>query len=68
MRAKCFFLFIIASLIVSYLHIKQIELNTSVEDTLDCYLEALPNLSEINQCSAAILEKEIEIIKSFKVK
>ena len=68
MRAKCFFLFIIASLIVSYLHIKQIELNTSVEDTLDCYPEALPNLSEINQCSAAILEKEIEIIKSFKVK
>lgn len=68
MRSKWFFLFIIAALLVSCLHIKQIELSTNVEDPLGCYLEALPNLNEINQCSAAILKKEIKIIESFKVK
>lgn len=68
MRKKRLFIFIIVALIISYLHIDKIKLNIDIENPIECYIEALPSIMEINECSSAILKKEIEVIDDFKVK
>lgn len=67
MNKKTLFIFIIVVLIIGYLNIKKDKLTVDVENPLACYINAFPNTRKINECSASLLEKEIERIKDFKV-
>ena len=68
MNKKTFIIFILVVLVSSCFQIKKIKLNADIENPTECYIKAITSLKKINECSTALLEKEIEIIEEFKVK